>query len=68
MTRSFVPVDIPEVEVRQKTFVAALKTKGYSNFFELKLVNSVKKIARYSNNLKKVHRILSRVIRTWGLP
>ena len=68
VTRSFVPVDIPEDEVRQKTFVAALKTKVYSDFFEIKLVNSVEKIARYSNDLKKVHRILSRVIRAWGFP
>ena len=68
VTRSFVPVDIPEEEVRQKTFVAALKTKAFTDFFEIELVSAVEKIARYSNSLKKVHRILSRVIRGWGYP
>ena len=35
VTRSFVSVEIPVDEVRQKTFFAALKTKVYSDFFEI---------------------------------
>ena len=68
VSRSFVPVPVPADEVRQKTFFAALKTKVYSDFFAIELVNAVERIANYSNCLNKVHRILARVIRGWSFP
>ena len=72
VTRSFVPIEIPEDEVRPKAinFVAALRATLLTPVQNSSVQNPIKTIAgiaRYSNCLAKVHRILARVTRGWGL-
>ena len=70
ITRSFVPVDIPEDEMRKKSFFAALRTEDTLSVLMLpdEIARQVETITQKSNSLNKVHRIMARVTRGWATP
>ena len=70
ITRSFVPVDIPEDEMRKKSFFAALRTEDTLTVLMLpdEIARQVETITQKSNSLNKVHRIMARVTRGWATP
>ena len=70
ITRDFVPVEIPEEEMRKKNFFAALRTEGLSPVLMLPddMARQVEIISEYSNCINRVHRIMARVLRGWGKP
>ena len=70
VTRDFVPVEVPEVEVRHKSLniFAALRAKVSKSDTDdtINIVKVVENLANYSNSVNKVHRILARVFRGWS--
>ena len=68
VTRCFVPEEIPEEEIRRKSVIicAALRSKQFADHSVGKVRKVIENIARYSNSINKVHRILARVIRGWA--
>ena len=65
VTRDFVPVDIPEEEVRHKSLnsFAAVRAGVDKGSWIAKVVENV---AYYSNSMNKVQRLLARVMRAWS--
>ena len=72
VTRNFVRTELPEGEVRyrdSKFFMSAVRSNYCLIESDLASVNPIKIVERvtfYSNSLKKVHRLLARVMRSWS--
>jgi hypothetical protein len=68
VTRCFVPVEIPEDEVRRKDVIicAALRSKQFGEHTVNRVRKIIENMAKYRNCINKVHRILARVLRGWA--